>query len=124
MFYFYFLFRIFSGRFDTSGSMLPRLVPEILIIYALGDVVGGIGDSRSWISRQNMVHILRYSHMTSDNSKKVIIVPSKHSLPATWEPPPPFNCLKEHGLHAKNIITSSITTHKQGKTHSLNMMGL
>ena len=46
----------FSGRFDTSGSMLPRLVSEILILYAFCDVgvgvvvvVVGIGDSRSWI---------------------------------------------------------------------------
>ena len=36
--------------------MLPRLVPEILILYAFCDVVGvgvgvvgGIGDSRSWM---------------------------------------------------------------------------
>ena len=34
--------------------MLPRLVPEILVFYAFCDVgvvllVGGIGDSRSWI---------------------------------------------------------------------------
>ena len=48
-------FRIFPGRFDTRGSMLPHLVPEILILYAfcdvgvVGVVVGGIGDSRSWI---------------------------------------------------------------------------
>ena len=40
-----FLFRIFSGCFDTSGSMIPRLVPEILPL-----VVVGIGDSRSWIA--------------------------------------------------------------------------
>ena len=52
-FYLFLKFRIFSGRFDTSGSMLPRLVPEILILYAFCDVVGvgvgGIGDSKSWI---------------------------------------------------------------------------
>ena len=53
--HFNFFFRIYSGRFDTSGSMLPRLVPEILIIYAFCDVVVvvvgvvGIGDSRSWM---------------------------------------------------------------------------
>ena len=29
--------------------------------------------------------------------KKVIIVSSKHSVPATWHPP--FNCLIVHGLH-------------------------
>ena len=43
----------FSGRFDTSGSMIPRLVPEISPLDAFCDVVGvgvvGIGDSRSWI---------------------------------------------------------------------------
>ena len=45
----------FSGRFDTSGSMVPRLVPEILSKCAFCDeavavvavAVAGIGDSRS-----------------------------------------------------------------------------
>ena len=51
---------LFSGRFDTSGSMLPCLVPEILIIYAFCDVVGvgvagGIGDSRSWMKNVTAV---------------------------------------------------------------------
>ena len=43
----------FSGRFDTSGSMVPRLVPEILSKCAFCDEAGaavvGIGDSRSLI---------------------------------------------------------------------------
>ena len=53
------IFRPFLTHFDTSGSMLPRLVPEISPLYAFCDVVGvgvvvevvvvGIGDSRSWI---------------------------------------------------------------------------
>ena len=43
-----FLFRIFSGRFDTSGSMVPRLVPEISSLDAICDGgAAGIGDSRS-----------------------------------------------------------------------------
>ena len=39
----------FSGRFDTSGSMVPRLVPEISSKCAFcdGAVAVGIGDSRS-----------------------------------------------------------------------------
>ena len=43
----------FSGLFDTSGSMVPRLVPEILSKCAFCDevavavAVAGIGDSRS-----------------------------------------------------------------------------
>ena len=49
-----FLFqKLFSGRFDTSGSMVPRLVPEILSKCAFCDeavaVGAGIGDSRSLI---------------------------------------------------------------------------
>ena len=47
---------IFSGRFDTSGSMVPRLVPEISSLDAFcdgaagaGAGAAGIGDSRSWI---------------------------------------------------------------------------
>ena len=53
----------YSGRFDTSGSMLSHLVPEISPLYAFCDIVVavvvvvvvlvvgvlGIGDSRSWI---------------------------------------------------------------------------
>ena len=39
--------------------MLPRLVPKILILYAFCDVVVvvgvGIGDSKSWISGENLV---------------------------------------------------------------------
>ena len=47
-----FLFRIFFGRFDTSGSMIPRLVPEISSLDAFCDGAGaaggaGIGDSRN-----------------------------------------------------------------------------
>ena len=44
-----FLIQIFSGRFDTSGSMVPRLVPEISSLDAFCDGAGaaGIGDSRS-----------------------------------------------------------------------------
>ena len=38
---------------NTSGSMIPRLVPEILALDAFCDagvvVVVGMGDSRSWI---------------------------------------------------------------------------
>ena len=30
---------LFSGRFDTSGSMLPRLVSKISPLYAFCDVV-------------------------------------------------------------------------------------
>ena len=53
-FFLMFLFRIFSGRFDISGSMIPRLVPEISPLDAFCDivvagVVVGIGDSRSWM---------------------------------------------------------------------------
>ena len=52
-----FSFGIFSVRFDTSGSMIPRLVPEISPVYAFCDIVGvgvvvevvGIGDCRSLI---------------------------------------------------------------------------
>ena len=39
-------------RFVTSGSMIPRLVPEISPLDAYCDVVVvvvGIGDSRSWM---------------------------------------------------------------------------
>ena len=51
------LYRIFSGCFGTSGSMIPRLVPKILSLDAFCDgqaVAGaavGIGDSRSWIKQ-------------------------------------------------------------------------
>ena len=48
----------FFGRFDTSGSMIACLVPDILPLDAFCDVgvgvvgvVVGIGDSRSWMSR-------------------------------------------------------------------------
>ena len=46
------LFRIFSSRFETSGSMIPRLVPEILPCDGFCDGQGaaagaGIGYSRS-----------------------------------------------------------------------------
>ena len=41
----------FSGGFDTSGSMVPRLVPEISSLDAFcdggGGAAAGIGDSRS-----------------------------------------------------------------------------
>ena len=32
------------GPFDTSGSMLPRLVPETSPLYAFCDVVVGVGE--------------------------------------------------------------------------------
>ena len=47
-----FLIQNFSGRFDTIGSMVPRLVPEISSLDAFCDGAGGaagIGDSRSWM---------------------------------------------------------------------------
>ena len=44
-----FLIQNCSGSFDTSGSMLPRLVHEILILGAFCDTGAGIGDSRSWM---------------------------------------------------------------------------
>ena len=50
-----FLIQNFFGHFDTSGSMLPRLVPEISPLDAFCDVgvgVVGIGDSRSWMCCQ------------------------------------------------------------------------
>ena len=51
--FFKFLFQFFFGRFDTSGSVLPRLVLEILILDAFCDAGAAagaeIGDSRSWI---------------------------------------------------------------------------
>ena len=51
----------FPGRFDTSGSMVPRLVPEVSSLDAFCDRAAGagagagagavgIGDSRSWIT--------------------------------------------------------------------------
>ena len=49
---------LFSGRFGTSGSMIPHFVPKISPLDAFCDVgvvvgvvgvVVGIGDSRSWI---------------------------------------------------------------------------
>ena len=47
-------FEFFSGRFDTSGSMVPRLVPKISPFDAFcdggaGGAGAGIGDSRSLI---------------------------------------------------------------------------
>ena len=52
------LFRTFSGRFDTSGSMIPRLVPEILPCNAFCDgrrgrraVAVGIGYSSRLIKK-------------------------------------------------------------------------
>ena len=48
----HFLIQNFSGRFETSGSMISRLVPEISSLDAFCDLVAGavgIGDSRSWI---------------------------------------------------------------------------
>ena len=49
-----FLIQNFSGCFETSGSMIPRLVPEISPLDAFCDVVAGvgvvgIGDSRRWM---------------------------------------------------------------------------
>ena len=46
--------QFFYARFDTSGSMLARLVPEISPLDAFCDVgvvgvVVGLRDSRSWI---------------------------------------------------------------------------
>ena len=58
--YFLIFFQTFSGRFDTSGSMVPRLVPEISSLDAFCDGAAGagagaggagIGDSRSWIAQ-------------------------------------------------------------------------
>ena len=45
----------FPDCFDTSGSMIPRLVPEILPLDAFCErvavvAVAGIGNSRGWIS--------------------------------------------------------------------------
>ena len=53
-FFFDFFFRIFSVCFDTSGSMILRLVPEISSLDAFcdgraGAAAGGIGDSRKLI---------------------------------------------------------------------------
>ena len=46
----FFYLEFVSGRFDTSGSMVPRLVPEISSKCAFCDeAVAGIGDSRSLI---------------------------------------------------------------------------
>ena len=50
----------FSGRFDTSGSMVPRLVPEISSKCAFcdggaGGVAVGIGDSRSLMGTRDCV---------------------------------------------------------------------
>ena len=64
--FFIILFRIFSGRFDTSGSMIPRLVPVILPFDPFCDVVGvgvgvgvvvRIGVSRSWINPSHICNI-------------------------------------------------------------------
>ena len=56
--FFDFLIQIFSGRFDTSGSMVPRLAPEISPLDAFCDTAGaavvvGIGDSRSWMVQRH-----------------------------------------------------------------------
>ena len=59
----------FSGRFDTSGSMVPRLVPKILSKCAFcdGAVAGvGIGDSRSLITREIHASLMfRVLHLRS-----------------------------------------------------------
>ena len=51
----YFLFRFVFGRFDTSGSMIPRLVPKISPCDGFCDGApaagGGIGYSRSLIEQ-------------------------------------------------------------------------
>ena len=62
----------FSGRFDTSGSILPRLVPEILILDALCDAAAagaGIGDSRSFIVNVN-VELFRNMDINRQKSQK------------------------------------------------------
>ena len=50
---------MFSGCLDTSGSMIPRLVPEIspLDAFCDGRAGVGIGDSRSWISNPNEIKL-------------------------------------------------------------------
>ena len=62
---FYFLIQNFLGRFDTSGSMIPRLVLEILPLDAFCDRVAaagvGIGDFWSW-----MIFYLNILLMMSD----------------------------------------------------------
>ena len=49
----FFHLEFFSGRFDTSGSMLPRLVPEISPLYAFCDVVVVQGDFFHWDPPKN-----------------------------------------------------------------------
>ena len=54
--------------------MLPRLVLEILILYAFCDVVGGIGDSRSWMisNRMKTIENLASGSKHSLNDKTII----------------------------------------------------
>ena len=72
--FFYFLIQIFSGRFDTSGSMIPRLVPEISPLDAFCDIVViagveagvvGIWDSRRWINFFKETKNIFYKHLTT-----------------------------------------------------------
>ena len=69
------LFRtFFFGRFDTSGSMIPRLVPEILPLDAFCDVVvvAGIGDSRSWIVHCSLFFVLLFDCLFIDQENPII----------------------------------------------------
>ena len=59
--FFFFLFRIVSGRFDTSKSMIPRLILEISPCdgFCDGVVVGaGLGYSSRLIMMIIMMYIL------------------------------------------------------------------
>ena len=64
-----FVIQNFSGCFDTSESMVPRLVPEILSLDAFCDTGAavGIGDSRSWIRNIIKTNIGLYSNKEQKN---------------------------------------------------------
>ena len=65
---FFLSFRIFSGRFDTSRSMIPHLVPEIEGGYPERDGEGGeeeeeeggeglvLENSRSWMKKKLLIN--------------------------------------------------------------------
>ena len=67
MIFFFFSFRIFSCRFDTSGSMIPRLVPEIEGVYPerKGEGVGEEGAEGL---------VLTYSRKLMDRSNKSLFL--------------------------------------------------
>jgi len=72
--FFNFYSEFFSGCFDTSGSMVPRLVPEISSLDAFCDgaaaeAVAGIGDSRSWMGRCNDLKTPPYPELETINGK-------------------------------------------------------